>query len=476
MYFFRPGEDYWVGDIIPFYWEGVYHIFYLKDRMHHGLPGGQHIWAHISTKDFLHWEEYPIAVPLGETGQVDSASCGTGSVFQHDGQFHIFYLGRYYNTKGETQETVCHSISKDLINWEKDASNPISLPNTMHYSSKHWRDPYVFWNAEAKEFWMLITAELKHGPEGKKGCIALLTSTDLEKWEPGGNFWAPYLEFQHECPDLFYWNGWWYLIYSVGGHKFRTYYRMSRNLNGPWKSAAIDAFDDFFVYAAKSAGNEDRRMLFGFVASKYGEKDSGKWDWAGNLSICELVQETDGTLWVKYPEEHIVKSVKKQELSCDSFFGSWNTDANKLKNHWSDGFSYATIKNINPNSQIRIKFIPEPGTRACGIYLRTDNNLSTGYQLRFDFASNRVTLGYIKDELIRSCVSQILPPNLDKYDCIITMEGSIIRCFIAEKLVLTGRFYEHKGTTCVLFCEEGSTAFEEISFEPGDSSLTHSLL
>ncbi len=35
-------QDGWFGDPIPFYWDGVWHLFYLRDQQHHALPGGRH--------------------------------------------------------------------------------------------------------------------------------------------------------------------------------------------------------------------------------------------------------------------------------------------------------------------------------------------------------------------------------------------------------------------------------------------------
>ena len=41
-----------------------------------------------------------------------------------------------------------------------------------------WRDPFPFWNEEAGEYWMLLAAREKAGPDNRRGCIALMTSPD----------------------------------------------------------------------------------------------------------------------------------------------------------------------------------------------------------------------------------------------------------------------------------------------------------
>ena len=53
---------------------------------------------------------------------------------------------------------------------------------------------------------MLLAAREKEGPDNRRGCIALMTSPDLETWEVKPPFWSPRLYYTHECPDLFHWD------------------------------------------------------------------------------------------------------------------------------------------------------------------------------------------------------------------------------------------------------------------------------
>src|SRR5919202_2571895 len=104
-----------LGDAIPFYWDGTWHVFYLDYRpefFHHTPPGArQTAWAHVSSPDLVHWHRHADAIAPGPEGAVDSGSCATGSVFGHGGVFHLFYTGRYFNTRGQRRETICHATS-----------------------------------------------------------------------------------------------------------------------------------------------------------------------------------------------------------------------------------------------------------------------------------------------------------------------------------------------------------------------------
>ena len=106
-----------------------------------------------------------------------------------------------------------HATSTDLVTWQKVPGDTFFAP-VDGYEPHDWRDPFVFWNEEAGEFWMLLAARLKDGPSRRRGCTALCTSTDLRTWRVAEPLYAPGLYFTHECPDLFRMGDWWYLLFS----------------------------------------------------------------------------------------------------------------------------------------------------------------------------------------------------------------------------------------------------------------------
>ena len=67
--FFLP-ENGRTGDVIPFYEDGVYKLFYLGNG-----------WCSVSTKDHLYFYD---AYSAGIRG-------GTGSIVKTDGIYHMFY-------------------------------------------------------------------------------------------------------------------------------------------------------------------------------------------------------------------------------------------------------------------------------------------------------------------------------------------------------------------------------------------------
>jgi len=460
-----------LGDAIPFFWEGTWHVFYLDYRpefFNHTPPGArQTAWAHVSSPDLVHWQRHADAIAPGPEGAVDSGSCATGSVFEHDGVFHLCYTGRSFTARGQRRETICHATSTDLLTWQKDAANPIARPDAERYTLEHWRDPFVYWHPQAEEFWMAITAAYRQGPPGRTGCVAVLASTDLRTWQPRDPLWSPALAPNHECPDVFQWGDWWYLVVSHGG---RTVYRMARRPGGPWLAPAVDTFDDHFFYAAKTAGDERRRVLFGWLAAKAGARDAGAREWGGNLVARELVQHPDGTLWPACPPEYVIRDTPALPAAPLSRIGNWQPVEGGLHHTWDAGFACALLDVGTADYQIRTTVDWQPGTKALGLFLRAHEGPTRGYALRLEPGAGAVTFGRVTEtgrivEELRRPVPD-LASLAGGCSCVVTLTGSVVDVFLGDRVALTARCHDFRGTHAGLFVEEGSATFRELALVP----------
>ena len=466
-----------LGDAIPFYWEGVWHVFYLdykRDYWDHTPPGARHTtWAHVTSTNLEDWRLEPVAISPGPEGAVDSGSCATGSIFAgphhgQDGLFHLFYTGRYFTTEGGRRETICHATSTDLRTWRKDDANPLARPDPERYSLEHWRDPFVLWNEDAGEYWMVVTAALKDAPAARRGCLGLMASLDLVTWEHRGPFWTPHGTSLPECPDVFHWGEWWYLVYSANA---KTVYRRARDLAGPWWSAPMEAFDDRFFYAAKSAGDERRRLLFGWLAVKRGHVDDGAREWGGDLAVREVVQRPDGALSVALPREHLLAGATPLAVT-EPRLGDWSRGSAGIHCAPTDGFACATVDAMPPDAQLRVRVAPDRETRAVGLLLRTSAELTRGYGLRLDLSQRRLTLGSVSASgRLNEELAQPLPAARE-YDCVVTMDGSVLDAVVTGEgeseggVSLIGRFHAHRGAVLGLFVEEGSATFRDLTTAP----------
>jgi len=183
-----------LADTIPFFWQGQYHIFYL--RAIEKVP-----WEHIVSTNLIHWRELPTALaPDGKPDGPDGLHMFTGSVTEKDGAFHIFYTG-WNPANREGREWVMHATSPDLITWTKHPEQGFR-GDEIHYQNLDFRDPYVFWNDGDKRYWMILCArDAKTG----KPVQGVAVSNDLVKWEQVEplTLEPPLGDGTPECPDLF---------------------------------------------------------------------------------------------------------------------------------------------------------------------------------------------------------------------------------------------------------------------------------
>ena len=203
-----PGGGVFVGDCMPYEKDGEYHVLYLKDRHHHASKWGlgAHQWDHISTKDFLHWDVHPMAVPITEPWE---GSICTGSWIRKGSVEYLYYTVR--RGKG-MPAPIRRSISYDGYHFEKDPDFGFTLPDTYHASGA--RDPKVVLGEDGYFHMFLTTALTKSG----KGCLAHFISRDMDHWEDTGTpIYVAEDATQPECPDYFCYNGKYYLVYSLHG-------------------------------------------------------------------------------------------------------------------------------------------------------------------------------------------------------------------------------------------------------------------
>ena len=390
-FFYRPLSA-CAGDFIPYYKDGRFHLFFLldwRDKPGHGegVP-----WYQVSTTDFVHFVEHGEMLPRGGKDDQD-LYVFTGSVIEGEGKYHIFYAGYnpYFNPRGKPEQAILHAVSSDLLNWKKVPEDTFYAP-PERYERNDWRDPFVFWNPEASEYWMILAARLKPGPSRRRGCTALCTSKDLKKWEVKEPFWAPGLYFTHECPDLFKIGDWWYLIFSEFSDVIRTRYRMSRSLSGPWLTPKRDYFDGRAFYAAKTASDGQHRFLFGWEASHSGDQDYSGWQWGGNLIVHEVHQQSDGTLSVAVPASIDAAWTKPLAVQFPLQLGQVKVKGDEVNLSAPGSFACAAADMMPDRCKIEAQAQFDSDTRGFGIMLRTSDDLESSYYVRFEPQNQRLVI------------------------------------------------------------------------------------
>lgn len=124
-------------------------------------------------------------LPAGGCDDLDHA-CYTGSVIKApNGMYHLFYTGQNplnpdLSQEGKPLQYILHAVSNDLKVWEKHYETAFSAPKGI-FEPHDWRDPFVFYQEESGEYYMLLAARLKGAKLPKKRmCCAVPLQRSLE--------------------------------------------------------------------------------------------------------------------------------------------------------------------------------------------------------------------------------------------------------------------------------------------------------
>mgnify|MGYP005836262485 CR=1 FL=1 len=136
--YYAPRGPHFVGDCVPLWHDGVFHLYWLLDEGHHSARGGLglHQWVHNSSRDRVHWEDRPLALLIAHDWE--GSNC-TGSVSHHGGVLPALYATRY----PDCTQRLCAASSPDGVHFTKSSDNPLMSP-PPGYDPPHFRDPMCF--------------------------------------------------------------------------------------------------------------------------------------------------------------------------------------------------------------------------------------------------------------------------------------------------------------------------------------------
>jgi sucrose-6-phosphate hydrolase SacC (GH32 family) len=454
QYFSPKGNNLNVGDCMPYYHEGTFYLYWLLDLGHgtslNGLGG--HQWVLSTTKDLIHWTHYPIVLGIDESWE---KSICTGSIINDGKQFYAFYATRIIDKEGKINEQLSYATSKDAIHFKKHIPNPF-YTSAPGYSKRDFRDPKVFIdNSGIFHLFVASSRETNYSIDCNKGCLAHLSSKDLKIWKVN----EPILSGEKdvpECPDYFFWNGWYYLLYSQNSN---TSYLMSRKPYGPWIEPKFQVFDEDWSNVVKTAEfTNGRRIAVSWIPSRRDNKDTGNEIFGGSALFREIIQLGNGTLTTKFPKEMIPPSGKELNLKLIPDQKAIKISDNQYIINAFGAIGSFHSGNIPLNCHITLEVNPIGSNEDMGLYLRSTDKASEGYKL--SFSSNKQIVSLANTSIY--AVSGLNKPF--KIDII--MKNDIIDVCINEQRCIVNRLPERKGDYIWFYAEHGKVIFKDIKIYP----------
>jgi beta-fructofuranosidase len=337
-----------------------------------------------------------------------------------------------------------------LLHWKKEKDFVFEGPDWLEKTD--FRDAFVFFDEEKNKFAMLLASRKKqNGPVSSKGVTVVAYSDDLYHWEVSKDiFFDPESYYTHECPDLFKMGDYYYLIFSEFTDRYQTTYRMSKSIHGPWVTPRVNTFDGHAFYAAKTASDGVKRYIFGWNPIKDKEQDEGIWQWGGNIIVHELVQDSDGLLYVKCPESVRNAYPTSCEILATRLIGTMKQvdDSLVLGNSYGRTIvSYGALPNV---SKIEFDFEIFNDTGDFGIILNESRSVDNYYTVRFEPLFQRVAF----DRWPRKERTQHTLTDVERYlpltkgvknHVTLLIQDSVLEVYVNDRVAMSTRMFDFRG-------------------------------
>lgn len=447
----------YTGDVMPYYEDGTFHIYFLHDAINKPAGKGFHDIHEFSTTNLATFTYEGQMIPYGEQGDADFA-VGTGSLIKAGNTYYFYYSGHNELAAfmaNNPRESVLLATSTDMKTWTKQPSFKITAP--AGYYGYDFRDPQVFQNPDDGKYWMLVSTQTD---PSRKAVLLKFTTADPASgnWTPEGPLYTTTPEDSYlmmECSDVFKMGSYWYMMFSEdwSGNK-GTHYRMATSINGPWTKPANDLIDGEYYYAAKTASDGNKRYAFGWAARKAPENDTGGKEWAGNLVIHELVQNADGTLATKAPDAISTLLTQNTAVSMETSTGTVTESNGNYTLNSTAGDAMATFGAAGKKVRIKAQLSLANTTGAAGFYFNVSD--AAYYKVVLEPAQNRVAAYNSNGDLVTRIPLSITQGTA--YNIDIIADGSVCVVYIDGKVALTNRIYGREQQNWGLIATGGATA------------------
>lgn len=442
--FFLPEVDGikqpYVGDTMPYYEDGTFYIYYLKD----GGDSYNHSVYLATTKDFVTYEEVqePVLEANRDGGQ--DGWIGTGSVVKVDGTYYFFYTG-HASSNCEYQEKVMVAKSSDLTHFEKVEGWDIT-PDASLGQKQDFRDPQAYYDAATGEIVMTITAS----QSGRARILKYTLSKDLSAYKYDGIIFTDPIGqvYNLECSDTFKIGDKYYITYSAQDDTL--WYAMSDNAYGPYSEP--QRLEGKLFYAAKHVEKDNSYYMVGWTRRSESPSSTAEVQgWAGNLVTQQIKQLSDGSL-VLCPVDEIKSAFSKERklmINGDQF----DIDAGSLYNYQETFMAFESFMlegtfNYEKDGTFGLAFTYGKDNKDDKMIMVDPRNQTVS--LAFNGGSNVITEFPIAIE------------NGKDYHFTYIQEGSVGIFYIDDQAALSVRLYGVSGQTVRAFASGNKVSFSSL--------------
>lgn len=443
--FFLPSVDGmnqpYVGDPMPYYEDGTYYMYYLKD----GGDSYNHSIYLATTTDFVNYVEQEAPVLEASRSGGQDSWIGTGSVVKVDECYYLFYTGHTMSASAEYKEKIMVAKSDNLYAFEKVDGWEITPPSELRQKND-FRDPQAYFDSDTGRIHLTVTAS----QDGVARILKYSLNADLTDshydgvifTNSEGDFW------NLECSDTFLIGDTWYLTYSAQDDTL--WYASAKSQYGPYSEAK--RLDGKLFYAAKHVEDGQNSYMVGWA--RRSESASSTQDvaaWAGNL-VVQQVQEKEKGVLVLAPVEKVVNQydTRRSLLIEDAHL---QTEAGTL-------YSYYDVFTCYESFMLTGDFTFS-GNGSFGLAFDYNGKSDKYKMISISPKMNVLQLSFNEGSTLIAESNVNLVPG-ENYSFTYIHEGSVGVFYVDGEAALTVRIYGASGKPIRLFVENNAVEFSSL--------------
>lgn len=440
--FFLPAKDGdyqgYVGDTMPFYENGRYYIYYLKD----GGDSRKHSVYLATTSDFVNWHETHTAVLEAGGDDAQDSWIGTGSVVKVGAKYYFFYTGHNSSGSKEYHETIMVAEGTSPTCFVKKSGWQIT-PHPSLGQKNDFRDPQAYYDSVTDTVTLTVTAS----QNGIASVLKYTLKENLTSVSYGGIIFTNPVNdtvdcFNLECSDTFKMGNKWYLTFSAQDDTL--WYTTADTQYGPY-TGKPERLDGKIFYAPKHVSDGTDTYMVGWARRAdpvWSTESVGAW--AGNLIVHKVVSDGNGGICLA-PVDAYLQNTVGRTLLCN--------DIQTVKSgNFTDAFAcrerYAVTGEFTYGG---------PGD--FGFAFDYDGTMGKYKLISFSPARQTLSLAFNNGT---ACITEV-PISITsdkKFSFTYIQEGSVGVMYLNGQIALTVRIYGASGKAVKLFAKNNTVKFE----------------
>ena len=443
--FFLPAVDGinqpYVGDTMPYYEDGTYYIYYLKE----GGDSYNHSIYLATTQDFVTYTEYDDPIVESSRGGGQDGWVGTGSVVKVKDEYLFFYTGHASSETYEYMEKIMLARGTSLTQFEKAEGWELVPPSELG-QKRDFRDPQAYYDAETDTIILTVTASqggtariLKYTLSSN---LSSVTYDGIIFTNAVGNFW------NLECSDTFKLGDKYYLTYSAQDDTL--WYAVSDTPYGPYGEAR--RADGKLFYAAKHVESPEGAYMVGWARrSESASSLSDVSGWAGNLAVQKIVQQENGDLTLAPADQIAGQFTKRRQLPAE---------ADTIELRAGARYNYTEAFTAYESYMLKGKFTYS-GTGCFGLAFDYNGQAEKYKLITLDPAAQLLQLQFNEGSTLITETEAKLEAGKE-YAFTYIQEGSVGIFYVDNIAALTVRLYGVSGKAVRLYTENNKITFTDL--------------